>query len=152
MWAWKAVFWFAYSLFGIRQLDLWETDDLSILFGDSKYGEYLIPCSHSISLETRSSVFVRLPQVVQCLLEVVLVLRFLWRSAMGGQRQGFLEHIAATSQIQSETVPIGQEKKSTSADSLVSPLKFILSKASSYTTLTSLMSLVLFTTLYHRGG
>lgn len=130
-------------------MNLWETENLSILFGDSKYGECLIPYSHSISLETRSSVFVRLPQ---CLLDVMLVLRLLWRSALGEQRQGFLEDIAATSQILSETIPVGQEKKSTSADSLISPLKFTLSKLSSYTTLTSLMSLVLLTTLYRRVG
>lgn len=46
---------------------------------------------------------------------------------MGGQRQGFSERIAATIQIQSETIPNGQEKKSTSTESLISPLKFILS-------------------------
>lgn len=58
-------------------------------------------CSDSISLETLSAVFVRLPggAVGQVL------------------RQGCLECIAATLQKQSESLPRGQEKKS---------MKFIL--------------------------
>lgn len=40
---------------------------------------------------------------------------------MGGQRQGFLEGIAATIQMQSKTIPNGHEKKSTSTDSCISP-------------------------------
>ena len=42
-----------------------------------------------------------------------VILRLLWRSAAGGRRGGFLEGIAATIQMQSETIPNGQEKKST---------------------------------------
>lgn len=58
--SWKAVFLFALSLLGVRQLDLWTADDLSIFSREIKYGEYLVSFSHGISLETHSAVFARL--------------------------------------------------------------------------------------------
>jgi len=111
--------------------------------------------SHSISLETRSSVSVRLPGVAQCLLEVVLV------DGSSSDSSGEVQRVGEEEASWKVLLPpfrcslkpflMVRRRNPPELHFLISPLKFILSKMSSYTTLTSCMSLVLLSMLYHGG-